>query len=172
MLCTNAAALTSDEQEKLLISSESAEIDRKAGTSTYRTTVKVDNGTTHVTGEALTTYNDKNGRLVEIVVEGSPSEKAHYWTVTELNKPELHAKANLIKYYPQKRYIILIGDANIEQGTDSISGPLLEYDVEKQRLLAKKAPNAQGQSARTTIVIQPNNEAGNGLAPLSGNKTK
>lgn len=154
LLVSSAAfALKSDDTATVYITAESAELDRSTGVGVYRHDVKIDQGSTHITGETITTRNDANNKIEEAIVEGGPEILAHYWTLPEADKPELHAKAKIIQFYPQKQYAILIGNASITQGNNSIQGQRIEYDIKKQ--LLKSVNESGSKAARTTIVIEP-----------------
>lgn len=142
--------------EKLFVSSETAEINRQSGIGVYVTDVTIDQGDTHVTGDKATTHDDETGKLKEVIIESSSKQLAHYRTLVEEGKPELHAKAKTIKYYPQKNYIVLIGTASIVQGEDTIRGTQLEYDINKQVLKSHQQAKNGNPPSRTTIVIDPN----------------
>lgn len=148
-------ALQSDQTKKLYIRSKSANMNRTTGIGIFTGNVVIDQGSTHVTGDKVTTINDKNKKLKEVIIEGLHGNFAHYKTLTEVKKPALYATARTIKYFPQKHYVILLKDANIKQGTDTIDGQHLEYDIEKQVLNSTAVTSKKGLNSRTTIVIQP-----------------
>lgn len=147
-------ALPSDNLEKLYISSDAAQIDRTTGVGVYTGNVKIDRGSTHVIANQLTTYSDKQNKVVKAIAVGDNKQPAQYRTTPTADKPELVATANNITYFPQKHYVILTGNAIVTQGNDSITGPHLEYDLNKQILTTM--PDKQTTKGRTTIVIQPN----------------
>ncbi|MFN7097125.1 MAG: lipopolysaccharide transport periplasmic protein LptA [Gammaproteobacteria bacterium] len=148
------AEIASDQTAKLYITSDSAELNKSTGISTFTGNVKVDHGTTHVTCDKLTTYSDNQNHVVKAVAEGENGNLATYQTMTDPQKPVLNAKAEVIQYFPQRHYVILIGQAYVIQGKDSVAGPQLEYDVKNQVLITKTVPGAA--TGRTQIVIQPN----------------
>lgn len=167
---STAYALKEDESAPVYVVSKSAELDRSTGRNTFRENVKIDQGSTHITGDSATTQNDETNSVEEAIVIGNDKELAHYWSLTELDKPELHARALTIKFYPQKQYVILIGAASIIQGTDSIKGERLEYDIKKQLLKSAHDPKSD---ERTTIILQPKAENKSALADnKAGSKSK
>lgn len=147
------ADLPSDKTAKLYITSDSAELNKLTGISIFTGNVKVDHGATHVTADILTTYSDQKNQVIKAVAEGKNGRLATYQTMTDPKKPPLNAKALIIQYFPQRHYVILIGQAYAVQGTDSIQGPRLEYDLTNQLLITKNVPGTSG--GRTEIVIQP-----------------
>jgi lipopolysaccharide export system protein LptA len=148
------AEIASDKTAKLYITSQTAELNKATGISVFIGDVKVDHGSTHVTADKLTTYSDENNRMTKAIALGNTSKMATYESITDTNKPPLFATAEKIEYFPQKKYVILIGNAHVTQGKNSIAGPQLEYDLEKQ-LLITKTDQAKAH-ARTEIIIQPN----------------
>lgn len=149
-------ALPSDNEKPMQIAANSAEMNRETGTAVYQDNVEIDQGTTHIRGNKLTTYNNNHNKLERAVVEGNTNELAHYRTLTDINKPELKADAVKITFYAIKRYVILEGKARINQGKDIITGERLEYDLTKRQL---KAPQQTKTHSRTTIIIEPDSIA-------------
>lgn len=158
LLSTIAFGLQSDSEKPMQIVADSWDMNRSSGVSVYRTNVEIDQGTTHIRGDTLTTYNDEHNKLAKAVIKGKGSELAHYRTLSEENKPELFADAMTITFYSQKRYVVLQGQAKIQQGDDVITGERLEYDLNSKQL---KAPAQEGEHPRATIVIKPESIAGN-----------
>jgi lipopolysaccharide export system protein LptA len=161
MWTTTALALDSDEQQNLTIASDSADINRLKGTAMYYDNVVIDRGTTHATGDKVTTHNDNNNKLHEAIIESFNKNISHFKTLTELDKPALEAEAKTIKFYPEQNRIVFLGNAKITQGTDSIQGEHLEYDMLNQRLVAsnQQTPHDTGNTHRTVIVIAPNSDS-------------
>lgn len=156
----SALALESDEHQNLTIASESAEINRSEGTAIYEENVVIERGTTHVSGDKVTTHTNTENKLQEAIIESFNGRLSKYSTLTEVDKPELKAEANVIKFYPTKNRIVFVGNAKITQGTDSIQGPILEYDMLKQRLIAKnQSEQTPGNKHRTVIVIAPDGDS-------------
>lgn len=144
-----------DSGKPLKIEADTAEFDRQTGLSSYINNVKIDQGTTHVKGNKVTTKQDKTNSLEEIIIYGTAKNLAYYETLPEPGKPKLIAIAKTIKYYPKKRYVILLNQANITQGDNSITGEHIEYDIEKQKMRAAALTNDKGEKTRTTIIINP-----------------
>ncbi len=148
-------ALDSDKQEKTYLYADQAEINKQTGIGVYTGNVKVDRGTTHVTGDKIITHSSKDNKITRIIIHAGKHQRAHFESKTNLNKPPLIAEADLIKYFPQKHYALLIGNAKARQGNDSIDGPYLKYDTEGEVLTAMNKPGKKGQAGRTTIIIEP-----------------
>lgn len=150
---TSIDALPEDSLAKLYITAQSANINRQTGIGVYEGDVSVTRGSTHLTAAKLTTYTDKQDKMIKAVAEGTAENRAIYTTLLQTDKPILIAKAEVITYLPPTHYIIMDGNAEVSQGKDFIQSPHLEYDLIKQILLTKNDTNMKKN--RTTIVIQP-----------------
>ena len=98
----------------------------------------------------------KKNKIKQIIIVGDNNKQASYQTTIDVNKPTLIATANTIQFYPDRKYAILLGNAHIQQGENSISGEHLEYDVANKILKSLNTAN-QPTPVRTHIVIDPNN---------------
>lgn len=142
-----AYALPSDQQQPFKIAADNVQIDHNTGITTYHHHVFVDQGSTHLTADLMTTLNDPQNQLTEIIASG---KQAIYRTMTDSKKPELIAKADTIKYYPLQNRILLLGNANVKQGDNVFTGPIIEYNTKLQTVISSAA-----QYGRTTMIIQP-----------------
>lgn len=149
-LATGALALTEDKQEAVHLQAGSADLNQQTHRGIYLKDVRLDQGTTHVTAaEAITEGNAKN-ELTLAIARGNAQVQAHYCTQPALDKPLLHAYADVIYYYPARRRIELIGNARVEQGENSIAAPKISYDTEQQHVVTES-----NTTARTLIIIHP-----------------
>lgn len=119
-------ALNTDESEPLQIQANQADFDKQKGISTYHGNVVLLQGTTHVTGNFGVAYFDTNNQIKQATVTGKP---AHYWTIPEANKPELHVFGEKIDLYPEKHIAIATGNARVEQNKDHLSGDRIVYNL-------------------------------------------
>lgn len=147
-------SLPSDNKQIIHVSAGSADINQQTHRGIYLGGVTLDQGTTHLRAFKAFTESDINNRLIKAMIQGDHTAQAHYWTKTDEKKPELHAYADTITYYPERHLIELIGSARVEQGAHSFQAPIITYDTEKQHVLSK-----QTGEARTTIIIHPEKHA-------------
>ncbi len=155
-LCVNGQvfALPEDRQELMHLKADSADLNQSTHRGVYSGHVELDQGTTHVRAvEAITEGNEKN-QLIKAVAKGSKKDQAHYWSLPDKDKPEVHAYADSIYYLPEKHRIELIGNARIVQGNNSFSAPKIIYDTEKQHVITQASGNQ-----RTTIIFHPEKSA-------------
>lgn len=143
-------ALPEDRDQIVHLRAGSADIDQQSHKGIYLGDVQLDQGTTHIrAAEAITTGNDKN-QLILAEIKGNKKTQAHYWTLPEVNKPLMHAYADIIKYHPESHLIELIGNARVEQENNSFSAPKITYDTEAQHVVSESSA-----TARTTIIFHP-----------------
>ncbi len=144
-----------DDREKTLqLSANTADLNQQTHHGNYIGKVELDQGTTHLRAAKAITKADKQNKLILAQANGTPKEQAHLWTLVALDKPPLHAYADLIKYLPDKHQIELIGNARVIQGDNSFSAPKIIYDTVEQHVVSKSDGNK-----RTTIIIHPGKTA-------------
>lgn len=152
LLCGYHAVMSMPEDRNLVmaLSADSADLNQKTHLGKYLGDVQFDQGSTHLrAAKATTTGNNKN-KLICATAEGDKTHQAHFWTLPALNKPEMHAYADIIRYYPERHIIELSGNARIVQGKNSFQAPEIKYDTEKQHVLS----SSNGEK-RTAIIIHP-----------------
>ena len=155
LLSNDSVALPDDRDQIVRLSAGSADINQQTHEGIYLNDVQLDQGSTHIRAhQAITTGNEKN-QLILAVIKGNQSAQAHFWTLPATNKPPMHAYADTMKYYPERHLIKLIGNARVEQGTNSFSAPEISYDTVAQHVVSKAALQTSGTAARTTIIIHP-----------------
>lgn len=145
-----AFALDDDKNQPISVQADSVSIDNKTGTSIYEGNVVVINGSTHLTAAKATITMAKDNKIKEAEADGQGDIQAHYWTLTDPQKPELHAFADIIRIFPEKKLVYLIGHAKVNQGEDVYQAPEIEYNTETQHVFSPKS--IQG---RTVILIHP-----------------
>ena len=145
-------ALPTDKNEILNFRANSADINLETHLGTYKDKVELDQGSTHLRASRAMTEVDEKNKLIKVIAEGSKTDQAHFWTLTDEKKPPVHAYANIIRYFPEKHLIQLIGRARVEQGNDSFSAPTIDYDTLHQHVLSQSHSQAQ-----TVIIIHPEN---------------
>ncbi|KTC88657.1 lipopolysaccharide transport periplasmic protein LptA [Fluoribacter dumoffii] len=143
-------ALTEDKEKVMHVMADSADLNQQQHKGIYTGNVELVQGTTNLqAGKAVTIGNEKN-QLIVAIASGTAGKQAHYWTITDPKKPPVHAYADTIRYYPLRHLIELIGNARVEQGTDSFSAAKISYDTVKQHVLSQGSKNK-----RITIIYHP-----------------
>lgn len=150
LLAGSVQALPSDKEQVMHVMADSADLNQLEHKGTYIGNVELTQGTTnlHAT-KAITKGNEKN-QLIEAIALGSKKQQAHYWAITDAKKPPLHAYADAIHYYPLRHLIELIGNARVEQGSDSFTAAKISYDTIKQHVISEG-----DKTQRITIIYHP-----------------
>jgi len=155
-------ALPDDWQQEMTILSDSAEIDRRAGTVIYEGNVILTQGTLRIEADRILLL--RNGDTLEkAVAEG---DRARYQQQIEADKPLTTALGKRIDYYTAERRIVLTGEAELEQEGNLFSGERITYDMATETVRAEgstdnTASNADTEEAtdkdtgRIKVVIQP-----------------
>ncbi len=150
LITTRGFALPEDSKEVLNLRADSADLNQETHQGTYTGDVQLDQGSTHLrAAEAITEGNAAN-KLVRAIAKGKKDVQAHYWALTAVDKPPLHAYADNIYYYPDRHLIELLGNAHVEQGENAFSAAKISYDTLHQHVITK----SDGKM-RTTIIIHP-----------------
>lgn len=143
-------SLPSDRQQVMHVVADKADLSQQKHKGIYTGNVEFIQGTTNLhAAKAITEGNSKN-QLTLAVANGAKDKQAHYWTESGPNKPPFHAYADTIRYYPLRHLIELIGNAHIEQGTNSLSAAKITYDTIEQHVVSE----SDGKT-RTTIILYP-----------------
>jgi lipopolysaccharide export system protein LptA len=121
----------------------------KSGLNVYEGNVKINQGTTHLNADRVTTQSGTGHKLEEAIAYGTKNP-ADYWTTPQKGDPLFHAQAKTIKFYPQKSIVVLEGDVVVTQSGNSFHGPLIIYNI-KDQTISSPATN----KGRATIMIQP-----------------
>lgn len=150
LLTFAASALPTDKEQVMHVMADSADLNQLAHKGTYTGNVELIQGTTNLHASKAITEGDDKNQLVLAIANGVKGKQAHYWTTTDPRKPVLHAYADTIRYYPLRHLIELIGNAHVEQGSDSFSAAKISYDTIKQHVLSNG-----DKKQRIVIIYHP-----------------
>lgn len=152
LLCLSTAsfALPTDQNQVVNVRAGSADINQQTHQGIYTDHVTFEQGTTHIeSNQATTTGNDKN-QLITAIITGTKDQQAHFSTMTALDKPALHAYADIIKYYPKRHLIKLIGNARVEQGKNIFRAAKITFNTQTHHVVSQS-----DQNQRTIIIFYP-----------------
>lgn len=150
-----AQALPTDKQEKVHIVSDTWTYNYKTGSSIFEGNVKVNQGTTHIRAERLTTKSNAQHQIQEAIAYGV-KELAHYWTLPAVGDPEIHAIARIIKFYPITSNITLENEVTVTQGENSFQGQLIHYNMNDQTIAVPASKNG-----RAVVIYNPDDNNAN-----------
>lgn len=137
----SAFALPEDSKEKMTIQADYSIYNFKTGLSTYKGHVKVDQGTTHLTADLLTTKS--HHRQIQEATAYGQKQPAHYWTLPKPDDAIVNATAEVIHFYPSQSLVRLEKNVIIQQGENHLQGQLVLYDSKNQTITAPSFKNTQ-----------------------------
>ncbi|OUS41318.1 lipopolysaccharide transport periplasmic protein LptA [Oleispira antarctica] len=166
----HAYALESDASEEIIIQSNSAEFDRKAGTAIYIGDVVLDQGTLKITADRITLYSNEQKKLTKAVAIGEP---AHLQQQMENEKGLTKARGKTITYRTLDKEITLLDDAILEQEGHVFTGETIVYNMLNENVSAKGGtqteldPSGEKKPTRVKMIIQPESTETNEAAQPS-----
>ncbi len=147
-------ALPNDREQVIQVQANSADINQQTHRGIYIGDVQLDQGTTHVRAAQATTEGNEKNQLIKAIIQGNKETQAHFWSLTEVDKPPMHAYADTIYYYPEQHSIELVGNARVVQGKNSFAAPIINYDTLHQHVVSKN-----DGKARTMIIMHQGNKS-------------
>jgi lipopolysaccharide export system protein LptA len=152
LLClAKAQALPTDKEQSIQISSDTASIDSKQGTTILSGAVKLTQGSLEINADKITLRYDNNQKLESLFAEGAP---ARYQQQPSADKAMIHAEASNIIYTVSKDHVTLDKNAYVEQNNATTRGGKIDYDIASGTV---KASGAGNESGRVEFVIPPQN---------------
>lgn len=149
-LCSlTAFALSEDSQQPIHIAADASQFNYKSGVNHYEGNVKIDQGTQHVIADRVVTTNNAKHKIETAIAYGL-KQPAVYTTIPKAGDAVFEAKADIIKFFPTKSTIILVGNVIVTQGENSFHGPLIIYNTKDQIVTAPAS-----DVGRATIIIKP-----------------
>jgi len=144
-----AYSLPEDRKEKMHITANITTYDYKKGISYFEGHVIVDQGTTHLTADRLTTRSNNKHRMEEVIAYGV-NELAHFWTTPKTGEAIINAHGKIIKFYPLTQNTTLQGDVQLTQGENNFHGQLIHYNMNDQTIIVPETKNG-----RAVLVYNP-----------------
>jgi lipopolysaccharide export system protein LptA len=141
-----AAALPSDQQQPIHITSDSAV--QENNTVTYRGHVVIVQGSLHIEADQVVVYH-QGGKLQRVVATGAP---VRFREQPEVNGSLITGNASTLIYYHTEQRIELLQDALVDRDRSTVKGNRIEY------LLPSKTVRAEGNAEnhdRVEMVLQP-----------------
>ena len=159
---TPAHALSTDSEQPISIVADAAEHDDTTRITVYRGNVIIDQGSLHITGDAVTVNFDALDQVTKITSVGTP---AHFRQLPDGDTGHRKAWAKQMEYFPEQDLIMLFGDARYEKDGSRVEADRLVYDSRNARFKAltdtAATPSGEdGQAAgkkpeRVRIQIKP-----------------
>jgi len=139
-------ALESDRDQPIQLAADYADIDESTGTSIYKGDVDLRQGTLRLRADVVTVYHvDRKPK--RMIAEGGPVKFQQ-----QSKDGMVRGEARRAEYEVNTENLVLIGNALVVQGQDSMRSDRIVYD--RVRSVVKAGAAAQGQQ-RVHISIQP-----------------
>lgn len=145
----SAYGLPEDNKELMHIKADRTIYNYKKGLNYFEGNVVIDQGTTHVTADRLTTKSNDKHQIQEAIAYGV-KELAHFWTVPTHGQQIVDAHAKIIKFYPLTSNATLQGNVFVTQGENNFQGQLIHYNMNEQTIIVPETKNG-----RAVIVYNP-----------------
>lgn len=142
-------ALPADEKQPLRITADTTSYNIKSGLKVFAGHVHAERGSMHITADKITAKSNHEQKIEEIIAYGI-NELAHYWMEPKAGDPEIHANAEIIKFYPIVSNITLSKRVMIKQGKNSFQGELIHYNINDQTITVPAS-----NSAQSVLVFNP-----------------
>lgn len=144
-----AYCLQEDSKEMMHIKADTTIYNYKKGLNYFEGHVQIDQGTTHVTADRLTTKTNDKHQIQEAIAYGI-SDLAHFWTTPAAGEQVVNAHAKIIKFYPITSNATLQGEVTVAQGENNFQGQLIHYNMNDQTIIVPETKNG-----RAVIVYNP-----------------
>ncbi|MGB5450755.1 MAG: lipopolysaccharide transport periplasmic protein LptA [Sedimenticolaceae bacterium] len=141
-----AFALDSDSMQPIELAADSVDFNEAKGLSIYKGDVDLRQGSIRLRGDLVTVYQDGLDPK-KVVAEGRPVKFEQ-----RIDKGQVKGEALRVEYEVNSENIILIGDAVLTQGKDSMRSDRIVYD--RINSVVKAGAAAKGKQ-RVRITIQP-----------------
>lgn len=157
LLPATATALPGDRNKPIHITSDTAEVDDKTGSSVYRGKVKMVQGSINLEGDQVTIFSNADG-VTRLVAIGTP---AHFRQRPEVDKPLTHAYGNRIEYFVVDEKMKLQRQARLVQENNVFTGERIDYDMKKRLVNAYGGSQSSSSTdaPRVNMIIQPANSS-------------
>lgn len=138
--------------QSVQIQSDSAKFEQSTGEASYQGHVVLSQEQQQLFADSLVVYKDKNGNLTKIIAHGQPAKfKGH---LSEDLEP-VHAQAHSITFFPETSILKLNGKAKINYKNDVFNGPILEYHLKNDLIIANKQENERPSIILETPNLKP-----------------
>jgi lipopolysaccharide export system protein LptA len=152
-----AFALPSDREQPINIEADHAQLDDKEGVTQYKGKAILTQGTLRIEGDIITFYYDENKELTKAVAVG---KLAKYKQIHKENDPPVRAKSVQMEYYAKTQKVHLLGQGEIWQEGDVLTGDRIVYDITDNVANVTSGPvkigdKVEESKGRVHIIIQP-----------------
>lgn len=162
-----AYSLENDALQPIQISADSAEFNPGQGVAVYRGQVEIVRGSLRVQAEEITLYQNSSGQL-ERAVAISRIKPVHLQQKPAEQDPVVHAYAMRIEYFAAENSVLLLEQAQLENGRDRFTGDEIRYNLKSRIIQARgrslpaldQEPDDNSAPGRVRILLYPDQTQG------------
>ncbi|MBO7925406.1 lipopolysaccharide transport periplasmic protein LptA [Pseudoalteromonas sp. K222D] len=147
---------TSPLANQISISADRQEGQLKENVGIFEKNVEIIHGNRRITADRLEVHKrDELGDNKQLLIAtGSPA----YFEEKQADGTVMSASANEVRYDVAKRFLTLVGDANISQAGQKITAKSITYDIEQQLISAEKDENSTDRVHTILVPIDVKKE--------------
>lgn len=143
-------ALSSDRQQPIHISSNSAQRNESKGITIYTGAVEMNQGSLKILADEVVIHSTQN-KISKIIATGTP---AQYQQIPEENRPLITAKGDTIEYLINAERLQLTNNASLHQSDGTtMTGSKINYDIKASVVRAESSESVP--SERIHMIIPP-----------------
>lgn len=154
LLCfaTAISAGQSDFNKPITVDAKSQFVDGKNKTSVFKDDVHIKQGSMEIKADEVEVIATEGEGKEIFIARGNPAVYAQDMD----DGSRVSAQANVITYAVTSRAITLDGSAQLVRDTSMVQGDLIQFDMEKEQLLAQSNEQGDdGEERRVTTVFRP-----------------
>lgn len=157
LVSTSVFALPSDKEQPIEIEADHAQMDDVRGVTIYSGNAILTQGTLKIEGNTITFYYDEQKQLKKVIAVGN---LAKYKQVQNPGEEPVRARALQMEYHAANQKVFLLGKGHMWQNGDEFTGNRIEYDINRDLVIAKSTTVNVGDkkvtpTERVHVVIQP-----------------
>lgn len=146
-LSLSISAGQSDFEQPITVDAKSQFVDGRNKTSIFKDDVYITQGTMEIRADEVEVIaTDGDGREI-FIARGNPAVYAQNMD----DGSRVTAQADTIRYEVVSRAITLDGNAQLIRDTSMVQGDLIQFDMEKEQLLAQSSEDGEGRGVTTTF---------------------
>jgi lipopolysaccharide export system protein LptA len=150
-----AQGLPLDSDQPIHLEADRVEINDASGESVYQGKVALSQGSMRLWADKITAYNSDRG-LQRVIAVGNP---VRFQQQRGAGEADVHAHAKRMEYQAEKRLIILLHDAELQQGRNTFRSERIEYDMAREAVSATGSSD-QKRQGRVEMTIEPKKKTG------------
>ncbi|MGJ8524905.1 Lipopolysaccharide export system protein LptA [Halomonadaceae bacterium LMG 33818] len=174
-----ALAAAPDTSLPIHVVSNQLTADNNSKVVTYTGNVHVTQGGLTLDADRVNLYLDNSNNLVRVKATGTANKRAFVQQAATATAPLMRGWGNVINYWVTQHKMDMQGNAELHRGTDTFTGPFVEYYIDSRRVNANgSGNNAKGgstgdasnsTSGRVNMTFTPSS---NGQSKTGGSSQK